>query len=333
MKRPTPSYREFKYLREKLHGADAMTIQMGLSKTLEYGDYSVEDVRIIGATHDFGKIYGFEFKDGRYFSMVESKNGTEAMVIGAGLAEELFPPNTDPVGKEIRSMNRKFKIIGVLKNEGESIIETGFDDNAAVPFNFLRKIVDVNSKYAEAQISVRAREDVTLAELTDELRGVMRAIRKLRPKEEDDFAINQMTMITGHIDGMFIVLNIAGWIIGGFAILVGGFGIANIMFVSVRERTNIIGIKKSLGAKNYIILLEFIFEAIILCLIGGLLGLILVLIETIVANYLIEGFTFYLTSGNIILGLIVSIVIGLISGFWPALVGARMNPVDAIRFK
>jgi len=147
--------------------------------------------------------------------------------------------------------------------------------------------------------------------------------------EENDFALNEVSLVSNRFDQFFVVFNMAGWIIGGFSILVGGFGIANIMFVSVKERTKIIGIQKSLGAKRYFILLQFIFEAIVLSIIGGVLGLILIFIGTIIVRY-VSDFEIVLTLANIITGLMISSVIGFIAGIMPARSAARLDPVAAI---
>ncbi|MFT7299161.1 MAG: putative ABC transport system permease protein, partial [Sphingobacteriales bacterium] len=147
----------------------------------------------------------------------------------------------------------------------------------------------------------------------------------------DNFSLNKTSIISNQMDSLFSFVNIIGIVIGGFSILVGGFGIANIMFVSVKERTSLIGIQKSLGAKNYFILSQFLSESIVLCLFGGAIGLLLVFIGTQIANLFMEDFTFVLSSGNIISGCLISIVIGVISGFMPANTAANLNPVDAIR--
>jgi putative ABC transport system permease protein len=147
--------------------------------------------------------------------------------------------------------------------------------------------------------------------------------------DENNFALNQVNLISTRFDAFFKVFNLAGWIIGGFSILVGGFGIANIMFVSVKERTRIIGIQKSLGAKKFFILLEYIFEAIVLSLLGGIIGLFLIFCGTLIVSY-VSGMTIMLTAGNIIMGLLISSVIGFIAGLMPARAAARLDPVVAI---
>jgi putative ABC transport system permease protein len=203
------------------------------------------------------------------------------------------------------------------------------DKNILIPLNFAKGIMDVESERYDPTITVRGKDYIALEEVESEIRGAMRAIRRTKPGAEDDFALNKSTIASNQLDQMFGVVDIAGWVIGGFSILVGGFGIANIMFVSVKERTNIIGIQKSLGAKNYFILLQFLFEAIALCLLGGALGLLLVYLLTLALTA--GGFEMILFWKNVMLGVTISVVIGTISGFWPAFSASRLDPVEAIR--
>nr|MDQ3048815.1 FtsX-like permease family protein [Bacteroidota bacterium] len=199
-----------------------------------------------------------------------------------------------------------------------------------VPVNYAKSLIDIRNENLDPQILVRAKPGVTNEELIDELTGLIRSVHKLKPKEEDDFALNQTSLISNQFDSLFGVVGIVGWVIGGFSILVGGFGIANIMFVSVKERTNIIGIQKSLGAKNYFILSQFLFEAVFLSMIGGAVGLLLVYLITLGAGDSF-GMDITLSKSNIILGFTVSILIGVISGFVPAYGASQLDPVEAIR--
>jgi putative ABC transport system permease protein len=204
--------------------------------------------------------------------------------------------------------------------------EGSIDEQIFIPMNFGRRLFDLNNIHPA--IWVKAKDGIKSADLQDELKLLMRSIRRIKPLEKDNFALNQSSVISKVFDGVFSAMNIAGWIIGGFSILVGGFGIANIMFVSVKERTNIIGIQKAVGAKNYVILVQFLFESVILSLTGGLLGLLLVFAGTLIVSN--SDFSISLTLGNISLGLIVSGIIGIISGFAPAWSASRLNPVEAI---
>jgi putative ABC transport system permease protein len=220
------------------------------------------------------------------------------------------------------------EVIGVTKKEGNNIFDDSPDDQIIVPVNFARNHTDMRN--IQGTIIVKARPGVTLDEMKDELTGIMRAVRKLKPKAEDNFAINQTDIISKGFDQLFGVIAMVGWIIGGFSLLVGGFGIANIMFVSVKERTRIIGIQKSIGAKNYFILLQFLFESIFLALLGGLLGLFIVFIISFTISQVFD-WDLVLTRQNIFLGIFVSAFIGFVSGLIPAWNASRLDPVEAMR--
>ena len=210
------------------------------------------------------------------------------------------------------------------------MLGNSMDNQVVIPFHFAKYILDVNSENADPYIAVKAKPGVTNAEMMDELTGIMRGVRRLKPMADDDFALNETNLLSKNFDVLFDIIGIAGWIIGGFSILVGGFGIANIMFVSVKERTSLIGIQKSLGAKNYFILLQFLSESVFLSLLGGLLGLLLTYLITLAAQGNMD-MEITLSYSNIILGITISVLIGIISGFVPAYSASQLDPVEAIR--
>jgi len=251
------------------------------------------------------------------------------VIIGDIIAKALFP-NESPIGKTIKIRGAKATVVGIFKKEGESILGGSSDTQVLIPVNYARALVDIRNDNLNPEIRVKAKPGVSNADLIDELQGTMRGIHKLKPIAEDDFALNQTSLISKQFDSLFDIIGVAGWIIGGFSILVGGFGIANIMFVSVKERTSLIGIQKSLGAKNYFILLQFLVEAIVLSLIGGLIGLLIIYLGTLLIGDNI-GMEISLTRSNIILGVTISILIGVISGFVPAYSASQLDPVEAIR--
>lgn len=330
MNRPVPAYSELAELQRKIKSADAIGFRIGARKTLKRNNNTIENAIVSGWSFEFGKVKSFDIEDGRYFREDEVDGGYNVVLLGYTLAQGLFPNNENALGKTVKVAGRNCKVIGLLKKEGESMLGNSMDNQAVVPYNFARLLMDVKSENSDPFIAAKAKPGVTNIQLKDELTGAMRAIRGLKPLADDDFALNETNLLSKNFDGLFDMVSIAGAIIGGFSILVGGFGIANIMFVSVRERTNIIGIQKSLGAKNYFILSQFLFEAVFLSLIGGIIGLLLIYILTLSLHSIID-MEITLTRSNIILGLSVSILIGIISGFIPAYGASQLDPVEAIR--
>jgi putative ABC transport system permease protein len=329
MNRPLPDYDELEKILKKCSSAQYAAFDVSTSATIQYKSTSVERVDVICASHQYDKVKAFEIGDGRYFSEIESSAGRPVAIIGDAIANALFP-NESPIGKTIKIRGAKAVVIGVFKKEGESILGGSSDTQVLVPVNYARSLVDVRSDNLDPEIRVKAKPGISNTDLMDELQGTMRGIRKLKPLAEDDFALNQTSLISKQFDSLFEIIGVAGWIIGGFSILVGGFGIANIMFVSVKERTSLIGIQKSLGAKNYFILLQFLVEAIVLSLIGGLIGLLIIYVGTILIGDSF-GMDVSLTKSNIILGVTISVLIGVISGFVPAYSASQLDPVEAIR--
>ncbi len=329
MKRPTPQYYELDGLQKKCKTTEAIAYRMGKRKTIKYKNSSIQNAIIGGISFEYYKIKNFEVNSGRYFTMGEIEAGYRYAIIGAEIAKGLFP-NEDPLGKEIKIAGNRATIIGTIKKEGESVLGPSFDYQVIIPFNFARVMMDPKREGADPTIYVKAKPGVTNAQMMDELTGVLRGIRKLKPMADVNFALNETSLLSKGFDALFDVIGTAGWIIGGFSILVGGFGIANIMFVSVRERTNLIGIQKSLGAKNLFILFQFLSESVILSTVGGFFGLLLTYFITVLGKDSIE-MDISLTSANIILGFTISILIGIISGFIPAYGASQLDPVEAIR--
>lgn len=328
--RPEASLRDYEALKDRLEHVDGLAFQATASnRTIKYRSSSVEGSNLSAVSHDFDKTMILDFGDGRYFTENESRSGAPVAILGAEVANGLFGSES-AIGKQIKVMGRRITVVGVFVKEGDDMLGMSQDNNVIIPLNFAKSLFDVENGQYGPQIMVRGKESVGLEEVESELYGVMRSIHRIRPGAEEDFSINKTTMLSNQLDIMFKMVNIAGWVIGGFSILVGGFGIANIMFVSVKERTNIIGIQKSLGAKNYFILLQFMFEAIALCLMGGMLGLLLVYLVTLAFTHLAD-FELILDIKNVIMGVSISVIIGAISGFWPAFSASRLDPVEAIR--
>ena len=332
IKWPTISYTDYQAITNRSTKAEAASFLVAKSDKIKYKNNVATDAPVAAVTDGMERVVLFEIAKGRFFSPFEYSSGSNVAVLGAEVAERLFE-NADPLGKEISmSGGYKARVIGVLKKEGQGAITlNNVDQITLVPLNYGRNFINVRNRFVDSQMMVKAKPDVSVRELTDELTMVLRASRRLKPAEVSNFSINNSTMLSQGFDAVFKGINIGGWIIGAFAILVGGFGIANIMFVSVRERTNIIGIQKALGAKRFFILQQFLTESVLLSLAGGVLGLLMIFIGTLVVNYLYE-LNMYLTLSNILLAVFISGIIGIVAGYAPANAAARMNPVDAIGF-
>ncbi|HXC03237.1 MAG TPA: ABC transporter permease, partial [Bacteroidia bacterium] len=317
------------FIKHRIKYAEATAFEVSAKHTVQYENTSVENVNILGVSHEYEKVSNFELSEGRYFAESESEGGRNVVILGSQVAEALFPRG-NALGQAVKVFGQRLYVIGVFKKQGESIIGNSTDTEVLLPVNFMRNYVDIKKGNSNPVVMVKAASGISNAQLKDELTGIMRSARKLKPYVEDNFALNETSLISKNFDGLFDIVGIAGWFIGGLSILVGGFGIANIMFVSVRERTNQIGIQKSLGAKNYFILMQFLAESIMLCIIGGLLGLLLVFIGIQLADVLWD-IQLTLTSANVVLSITISILIGIISGFIPAFSAAQLDPVEAIR--
>lgn len=331
-KRPQPDIEDLEIIKKnsKLSSQASFSVFIP-GKTIKFGSNSVEGAYMAGVTEDYTDIFNLEFDKGRFMTPFEAANGSNKVVLGYVLAENLFG-SIDPIGKEVKIKGLDFQVIGVLKKEGATLINIfQFDEAALVSFNTAKKLINVRSKYSwGTSLNVKAMAGVNLDDLKDEITGILRSARKIKPREAENFAVNQLSMFTNLLEPIFSTMNVVGIFIGGFSILVGMFSVANIMFVSVKERTAIIGIKKALGARPIIILLEFLIESIVLCLVGAIIGLLIVFgllkIATAVFHYDI-----YLSWGNVLIAMILSLVIGVLSGLIPAWQAARLDPVEAMR--
>ncbi|MEO1054859.1 MAG: ABC transporter permease [Bacteroidota bacterium] len=333
-KRPNASYNEYKFLEANLNNQNGITIfavRGGL--TIKRGNNSISDVDLRGGSQGYDDIFEINVEQGRYFTQTEIESGRNVVIIGNKVADALFPNNTDPIGKQIKIKNLKHVVVGIIKEEGESFLGTPSNDfTCIIPYKDFRKMYATGSgawNETTSRIGIKGfDDDIGLVELENEITGLMRTRRGLKPKADDNFALNRPEAIANVIGGLFDVISFAGWFIGGLSVLIGGFGIANIMFVSVRERTSIIGIQKSIGAKNYFILFQFLFESIFLSVLGGLIGLFIVYLAT---NIPFGSLEVAISLKNVIIGLSVSVFIGTVSGIIPAAIAARLDPVIAMR--
>ena len=329
--RPEPKYVDFEAVRDRMTTAEQVAYTINISNsTAKYDNNSAANITVTAGTHELYSIRNLDIVEGRYFTEQESRAAGPSVILGATIAEGLFP-NEDPIGKYITLVGRRLQVIGVLKKEGSGVLmNVSNDDVAYIPFTLARNIV--NYENYGPSIAIEVKYPYSLEEAESELIGIMRSSRRLAPQREDNFSVNKTTLITAQLDQMFTIINLAGFCIGIFSILVGGFGIANIMFVSVKERTNLIGIQKALGAKNFFILSQFLIESILLCLIGGAIGLGIVYGLAGLVKLALDV-TIVVSLKMVMLTTILSTIIGLIAGIVPALNAARLDPVEAIRSK
>jgi putative ABC transport system permease protein len=332
--RPNTSYAEYKFMLENLKSQNGIAIfAIKGNSVIKRDNNSIGEARLIGGSSGYENVSEINIERGRYFTTDEIEAGRNVAIIGSEIANALFPNGEEAIGEYVKIRNLKYMVTAVIKREGQSFMGTPSKDYATIiPYNSFRRLYQTGTGQpfeVTSRIGVKGHDiDIGLVELENEVRGMLRSRRGLKPTAKDNFAMNRPEAIANVIGQVFDVLGIAGWVIGGFSMLVGGFGIANIMFVSVKERTSIIGLQKSIGAKNFFILFQFLFEAIFLSLIGGLTGLFFVYLITFIP---MGDLVVKLTISNIVLGLGVSSIIGLVSGIVPAALAARLDPVAAIR--
>ncbi|TGD57365.1 ABC transporter permease [Flavobacterium humi] len=329
---PDVSYDEYKMLKNELTDVQTVCFQFYAGReNVKFESKTISSIAVIPCTYEFSDIEKLDFKEGRFFSEQESNTGANAVVIGYEIAKSLFD-GLSPIGKDVRLYGQRFKVVGVLKKVGDRMISFGSNPDTTIypTVNRIRSLFGDNAEKFTPIIIIKPAKTIDDETLKAQITQKLRNYRGIKTGQDDNFFINFLKGATEMIDQTIGFMNMIGWIIAGFSLLVGGFGIANIMFVSVKERTNLIGIQKSLGAKNKFILLQFLFEAIILSVFGGIIGIFLVwLIALLLTNAL--DFEFVLSFWNITLGAGLAAFIGLISGILPAISAARLDPVEAIR--
>ena len=330
--RPSPKLMEMRLIKEKMSAKINAVFSFTTQSFIQFDNDKLDGINYHGITDEFDKIQPIEIAYGRYLNQMDFDYGTPNIVIGYDNAEMLFGKPEKAIGKEVGLRNKKAIVVGVVKKQGKSFIDGWeFDKSIVLSYKFMKQML-FNERWNNPKIIIKGPDDMSSDALKDELKGAMRSIRRLGPTEEDDFALNAISDFSKSVSNLFGSVNLGGWLIGLLSLIVGAFGIANIMFVTVRERTPIIGLKKAIGAKRRTILMEFLLESALICIIGGLIGIILVVI---LAQLLSSAFNFPIFVSTQILGLaiFICIAIGMLAGIIPAMIASKMDPVVAIRSK
>ncbi|MFM7672895.1 MAG: ABC transporter permease [Bacteroidota bacterium] len=331
VKRPSPKYEEMQGIKPRTPSAKYVAFKISAQDKVDYQGNQLSNIQLYGVSEEFNNIQPVEIALGRYLSESEFQTGGPVAVIGFQVADQLFGSPEAAIGKLIQARGKKFTVTGVIKKQGNTFLGGWqFDQSLLTSYRMARNIMD--GRRADPLIMVQGQDYVSSKQLKDDLMSTMRALHTLSPTEEDDFSLNDINDFSAAISDIFVNLNIGGWAIAMLSLIVGMFGVANIMFVSVRERTSQIGLKKAIGAKARVILTEFLLEAAFLCVIGGLIGLTLVFALTQVLTQVLN-FPVFISASNMFLAILLCVVVGILAGYIPARQAARLDPVVAIRSK
>ena len=330
-RRPGMTPQEVKAIATQVPDVSTTTLCLNTRRmTVKHNDMAAEGIGGYAVLDGFDKIQNIEIATGRYLSTAELDGAVNSVVLGDEVYNSLFTGNVNPLGKNVSFMGRQFIVVGVMKKVGENMAGFDFDNAVIFPYYMAASLVDAHSLNYDPLLAVKAGNGKNLEEVKYEVEGVLRRVRKVRPGQPDDFAINQLSQVSQRLNMVFGTVDIIAWVIGGFSLLVGAFGIANIMFVTVKERTKVIGLKKAIGARRASIMWEFLLEAVVLCVLGGAVGILLVVLISFVLTYAFQ-FDVVLSLNNFFIGIFVSIFVGVLSGLIPARSASRLDPVVAIR--
>ena len=298
------------------------------STTVIRGEYRLNNIWTLGTSSDYSRITRSDMKEGRFFSDFEAQSGANVAVIGYDVADALFPTES-AVGQTFQIKDQKFKVLGFTARQVSFLGLFSWDSMLAMPITTYRRYYRINDDG-----DVRVQVDITrMAEARDELRGLMRRIRQVGPERLDDFEINEQGTIRAQLDPIKNGIALAGFFITGLALFVGAIGIMNITYVSVKERTKEIGTRKALGARRRTILLQFLIEAVSICFVGGIAGLAIAGGMSTLIGVLAPAFPLVFSGGLVLIGLLISVLTGIFSGFAPAWQASKLDPVVALRYE
>jgi putative ABC transport system permease protein len=336
IKRPQMSFEDFEKLEAGLNDIDGVCFEADLNTmTIHYKGQGLEGVGVNGITERYSDINDFKYAEGRPLTNQEMDAGRPVAIIGAGIAETFFGDAEQAIGKEVRLHGKTVRIQGVLVKTGKDLFGQSKDEAMYIPYKLAARLFNVKGRMVDKVVMVKARSEEDVDRVETEVVGLMRASRRLKPVTPANFSINKPEMLMKEVSSISNYLKIGGVIISIFSIIVGGFGIGNIMYTVVKERTFEIGVQKSLGATRGFIVFQFLSEAVMLCLLGGIVGLLMQVLAAkggqLLLNQLEVGFTIVISWSSVVFGILLSVFIGITSGVMPSLAAARLDPVDAMR--
>ncbi len=330
-RRPGMTPREVRAIETQVPDAATATLFVDTRRiTVKHEDMELSSVTGYAVLSYFDKVQSIDVEKGRYLANSELDGGSNSVVLGYSVCQNMFPYNRDPLGKQVSFLGRRFTVVGVMKRVGQNMTGFDYDNSVIFPYYAALPLIDIRSLEYDPTLAVQAAKGKDLDEVKYEVEGVLRRVRKVKPGQPDNFAMNQLSQVSERLNIIFATIDLVAWIIGGLSLLVGAFGIANIMFVTVKERTKFIGLKKAIGARRSSILLEFLLEAVVLALIGGLVGIVIVVGISLLLSRVFE-FDVVLSLANFFIGIFVSIFVGVLAGIIPAMSASRLDPVVAIR--
>jgi putative ABC transport system permease protein len=331
LNRPVPKFEEAKLLKLRSSLAKNVAFNISTNGRIEWEDVAVTNVNLYGITEDFSHIQTLDMEMGRFLQQNDFEGGANDCIIGYNIAEKLFTNPNKAVGQQIKYLGKNANIIGLIKKQGQSMLGGwDFDECIIMSYDYMKTLVKEDN--AQPVLMVQGPENVPMSILRDDVQGAMRSIRKIGPTQIDNFSMNDVEAFGAFASSIFSGVNMGGWFIASLSLIVGMFGVANIMFVTVRERTGQIGLKKAIGAKRSSIMTEFLLESAFLCIMGGAFGLLLVFVLTKIISSSM-GFPIFISLNILTLAVSICIITGVLAGIIPAFIAARMDPVVAIRSK
>lgn len=318
---------EFEFLEKNLQSATSVSPTVGTAQTVKYGNLALENVFIIGSTSEYQETSGLNMDEGRFFTPRESDGAYPVCCIGTDISEALFP-NQNPIGKTIKIGSYSFRIIGIVEKQGSLLGLFSLDNRVIIPIS---RFFNLFGTKRSISINIKAADINNMEETKEEVIAIFRKARKLPYGQSNDFGVNQQEAFKSVYDSLTGLIKIIGTLITSLSLIVGSVGIANIMFVSVKERTKEIGVRKAIGAKRRTILLQFLVESCIICLLGGIIGLFISFPISILIDAAVLPTAMPLWV--VILALFISVLFGVLAGFFPAFQASKLDPVDALRYE